>query len=179
MKPAWVFIRHGESVANATGVLAGHTDSPLTQVGVAQAETLREQLSTLTVDHVWCSDLKRASHTARAVFPHHPIRTDMRLRERAWGAWEGVERSELLSQGVSLIDPDLVPPRGETHQDVRERARAVLSDTTSGTIAIVTHGGWIRAALSWIDQTETAGSLTLRIPNCGVQIRARTFPEIP
>ena len=41
----WIFIRHGESVANKARVFSGHQDVPLTELGKEQAAAAGEWLS--------------------------------------------------------------------------------------------------------------------------------------
>ena len=41
MPTTWHFVRHGQSVANAEGWVAGHVDTPLTELGKHQARQLR------------------------------------------------------------------------------------------------------------------------------------------
>ena len=172
--PCWTFIRHGESVANAAGVLAGHRDSPLTERGREQALTLRAILQDLRFDAVWCSDLARARATATLALPGQPLTEEPRLRERHFGSWEGRPRSELEATGVSLVDPGLIPPSGESTRAVEARVRSFLASVPSGVSALVfTHGGWIRAALGLLDRDASTHPLTLRIPNAGIQVRAR------
>ena len=58
-----ILVRHGESVANAQGLLLGRTDAELTDNGRAQAEGARALLHE-PVAEVRSSPLRRALDTA-------------------------------------------------------------------------------------------------------------------
>ena len=57
--------RHGETEWNAAGRIQGHTDIGLSSIGAAQARSLGERLSGLSIDAAYSSDLKRTSETAK------------------------------------------------------------------------------------------------------------------
>ncbi len=59
-------VRHGQSQANERDVFLGHTDLDLTKKGREQALATAKYLSSLPIDHLYSSDLKRAYHTAQA-----------------------------------------------------------------------------------------------------------------
>ena len=92
----WLLVRHGQSIANAEGWLAGHRDVPLTDRGRSDAVSVRDQLAGVVVDRVVTSDLTRAIDTAAPVCAERAIvpARDRRLRERDVGAHEGRRRAE-------------------------------------------------------------------------------------
>ena len=57
-----VITRHGESVANAQGILQGHSEHPLSELGRQQAQELSKRLieKGFSFDLVYSSDLVRA-----------------------------------------------------------------------------------------------------------------------
>ena len=72
--PRWIFVRHGESVANQAGRFSGWQDVSLTARGKAQARAVGEQLLSHKIDQVLSSDLKRARATAQlamAIWEQH------------------------------------------------------------------------------------------------------------
>ena len=93
-----VFVRHGQSMANISGVFAGQTDVPLSPLGRKQAEELNDfLLEHYTIDAVYSSDLSRAYET---VLPTAgtlglPIEKDVSLREIDGGLWEGLYIEEI------------------------------------------------------------------------------------
>lgn len=91
MKTTLYLTRHGETVDNANKIMQGQVQGRLNEVGVRQAEELRDRLSSVHFDAFVASDLKRAIDTARIVAA--PYRLDVvttpLLRERDWGAFTG------------------------------------------------------------------------------------------
>ena len=65
MKTTLLFIRHGQSMANVSGVFAGQLDVSLSELGRKQAEELKEYLlSKYKIDAIYSSDLSRAYEIA-------------------------------------------------------------------------------------------------------------------
>lgn len=98
--------RHGETQENVAQILQGHMSGHLTELGIAQAEALRDSLnkSEIVFDSLVVSDLKRTLHTARIVngalqLPLYPTPL---LRERDWGSLTGVPIAEV--QGHDFPD---------------------------------------------------------------------------
>jgi broad specificity phosphatase PhoE len=147
----WRFIRHGQSVANAEGWLAGHRDAALTDVGRAQAMRARERLE--PADRVFCSDLRRARETL-AELGDPPAVFSPRLRERFLGAWEGELRAALLEDGRwnTLLTWDVAPPGGESQLAVARRMVNFLAEhEASGVTWVVSHATAIRCAIGALD----------------------------
>lgn len=153
-----IFIRHGQSEANLAGVFAGHTDAPLTALGLRQAEAAAEYVSrAYQVDAVYASDLKRAYSTGKAVADRLglPIYPHKGLREIFAGEWEGKTFTYLLATypksyaglwrndiGNSICDG------GESVAQLQQRvcaAAAEIARANDGkTIVIATHATPIR-----------------------------------
>ncbi|MBQ8463088.1 MAG: histidine phosphatase family protein [Prevotella sp.] len=83
--------RHGETVDNANKIMQGQVQGELNEVGIRQAETLRDELAEVHFDAIVTSDLKRAIDTARIVAEPHglEVTTTPLLRERDWGSFTG------------------------------------------------------------------------------------------
>ncbi|MDX6485766.1 MAG: hypothetical protein QOF43_919, partial [Gaiellaceae bacterium] len=60
-------VRHGESEANAAGVFAGQTDSPLTAKGREQAKLVAKALRPVHFGRVVASTLSRTKDTAAEI----------------------------------------------------------------------------------------------------------------
>ncbi len=88
-----ILVRHGQSLANADHLFAGHSDFDLSDFGKRQAalaaQYLRERES---IDVIYASDLLRAYHTACPIADAFglPIIKDTLLREIYAGKWEGM-----------------------------------------------------------------------------------------
>lgn len=156
-------IRHGETEHNVAGLLAGVTDSRLTNHGVLQAEKLASWLLTkrkLRFTHIFTSDLQRAFRTGNAITDtqndadkDHKIDTNslVLLREQDFGSFELLPwtRSQEAREGDPKdTDPEFKPK--ETHAQMKVRADTFLDDfllplraldqETEQTVAIVSHG---------------------------------------
>ena len=85
------FVRHGQSLGNAEGVLLGHTDRGLSELGIRQAKATAEAMKDFSIDAIYSSDLKRAYDTAlvHAELRGIPVIPEVSLRECYLGDWEG------------------------------------------------------------------------------------------
>lgn len=157
----WTFVRHGESTANAGGWLSGHRDVPLTDRGVAQAESARAQLAHLEFTDAWTSDLQRAHHTAQLLLADRTapaLQVSPHLRERSLGVLEGRDKAQLRADGVmaKLITWDWAPDGGESHLDLARRAVPFLATVDhGGHLLVVAHGGLIRVLVGLLDDLPT------------------------
>ncbi|MFV0427287.1 MAG: histidine phosphatase family protein [Beutenbergiaceae bacterium] len=92
-----VLLRHGRTPWNVAARLQGQADVDLDDVGKRQASEVAQALATLEPAAIISSDLRRAIDTAAAVAAAcgGQVRPDQRLRERAFGQWEGLTRAEI------------------------------------------------------------------------------------
>src|SRR4051812_17967585 len=93
-----LLLRHGQTDANATGVIQGHGPNPLNALGVEQARRLAARVRPVEPrpEVLVSSDLPRAMRTAEPVsaalgLPVHP---DRAWRERGLGELEGQKIGE-------------------------------------------------------------------------------------
>ena len=149
MMPIYV-MRHGETEWNAEGRFQGALNSPLTEQGRAQAQTLADTLAPLDLSafDVRVSPQGRAFETAAIALSRQVLflRTDDRLREIDVGDWSGKLRTEFSPKGVALEDTPDGPlalydhaPGGAGFARLRERCTAFLDSLTAPTLC-VTHG---------------------------------------
>src|SRR4051794_13855370 len=102
-----LLMRHGQSEWNAIGRWQGQADSPLTDLGRAQARAVARSLP--PVDAVFASDLSRARETAEiivSVLGAGSVTVDADLRERDAGAWSGMTREEIHEQYPGYLPDD-------------------------------------------------------------------------
>lgn len=153
----FIIVRHGESEANRLGVLAGHSNYQLTDIGRKQAAETAAHLASEQIDAVYASDLSRAVETAK---PHAALRglsvvTSAALREVYCGEWEGRSIAELREKDadryiVGFVDNfmQFTLPNGERVADagarmMRELVR-IANEHGDKTVLIASHGGTIR-----------------------------------
>lgn len=175
-------IRHGEIELAAMGKLIGQTDVALSERGVEQARRLAEKLSSVRLDAVYSSDLRRACRTAEIIAEHnqataHPSAA---WREIDMGAWEGRALSALNDEApeqVALLFDDPASfeyPDGESFADFTMRIKMALDQLalthSHGEVALVAHGGVCRAIIggvlgmpmrNWLRLTQDYGCLNV------------------
>lgn len=155
-------IRHGETSWNAVKRLQGHLDIPLNAEGERQAAALGSALRGESLDAIFCSDLLRACQTAQAIAAplSLEVQIDAGLRERCYGAFEGMLRSEIgerypeAYRAWQARDLDArIPPgvrQAETLREFAQRAVGAITRIVSGgayrRVALVTHGGVLECA---------------------------------
>ncbi len=141
-------IRHGQTIANKERVMAGWTDSPLTEKGRRQAKEALTALHALetkpkTIVH---SNLSRARDTAEILNTalNAPIHETKNLAEIHAGDWEGVSYDISYQPLVTGNNP----PGGETYETFCLRVARGIShymDSHDNPVLFVTHGGVFRA----------------------------------
>lgn len=151
-----IFIRHGQSEANAAKVFAGHTDAPLSELGQKQAECTAEfVINKYNVDAVYSSDLQRAFNTAKAVADRLGLEVipEKGMREIYAGDWENkkweplVETSEDFRHWRTDIG-SACPTNGESVEKLYERVYKTvcqIAEQNEGkTVVIATHATPVR-----------------------------------
>ena len=98
-----VLVRHGESHANAEGLLGGVLDSPLTDRGIRESRLAAALLvgGGVSPTVTFTSALQRTRQTANIVaeaIGARKIRRDWRLNERNYGALTGQTKSAIIAE---------------------------------------------------------------------------------
>lgn len=151
MADVLTLVRHGQSEANARGVMCGRSDPPLTETGRRQARALAAGLPRPTL--LLSSPLARARETA-ALFGTD-VACDHRWTEMDYGDLDGQPMSALDGDGWRAwrSDPEHVPAGGESLVAVRARVAAACSElaaeAATGEVVVVSHVSPIKAAISW------------------------------
>ncbi|KAJ5204533.1 uncharacterized protein N7498_005412 [Penicillium cinerascens] len=162
-------IRHAETVHNVEKTWAGTTDSPLTNHGMLQIDSLARHFASNSIhfDSIFASDLSRARITAEGICRQQRPRRDgglvspiltSDLREKDFGSLEGVRFTPPVGKpgndssrgGRSGSAPVLTHAESESTASMRRRAISFLNvhllplifdDTTQrANVAIVAHG---------------------------------------
>ena len=92
-------IRHGQTMLNEQGRLQGRKGCPLNQLGVEQANKLKEMLNDVKFDYVFSSPQERAIETAKIVTGQMP-RIDKRLDVFDVGSADGLIKTEVEYDGL-------------------------------------------------------------------------------
>lgn len=153
------FVRHGQSIDNASPVFQSIA-SPLSERGIGQAKSIAERLSTIPFETLIASPVKRAAETAgyiadrtnkEIVFSDlfveriKPDEIDGKpwsdeVATKIWRAWE-----------ETLHTPGKRVSNGENYDDIvarADKALAFLEKRPESTIAVVTHGYFLRAIVA-------------------------------
>lgn len=146
---AFYMMRHGQTVHNANEMMAGSTDSPLTDLGIEQAYAAQKVIAELSQEPVkiYHSHLSRARDTAGIVNEHLNVDMveDPDLAEICAGDMEGKPWSEC----IDIFDGWVQTPGGEAPEDfftrIKRAKNKALEGTQGGSPLIVCHGGVMRA----------------------------------
>lgn len=155
-------VRHGQTIDNLEGRIQGHTDSPLTELGIKQAEAAAHRLSQERLDCIYSSDLNRALDTSRIIAQAQsnecPIIPDSRIRELNLGAAQGLTReqyADLRPEEYALWRQDSIknrPQGAESIEEAIDRCADFLdyiakNYQNEANLGIVAHGGSIKSLL--------------------------------
>ena len=94
MKKTLYLMRHGQTLFNLEKRIQGWCDSPLTPLGIKQAQIARQHFLDLgiTFDHAYSSTSERACDTLEIVTDHQMPYTRLKgLKELNYGTFEGKE----------------------------------------------------------------------------------------
>ena len=150
-----LLIRHGQTEWNRAQRIQGQIDIALNDTGLRQAQALALALADEPIAVIYTSDLGRAHATAQALAmtTGAQLRVDPRLRERHYGAFEGLTYDEIESDWPQQAkswrerDPAFAPQGGESLLDLWARVLPTLDSIAQRhageQIAWVTHGGVI------------------------------------
>lgn len=169
-----IVVRHGETDWNKIGRLQGQHDVPLNDVGRDQARrngrALGAHLAAIgkrADDFTWyASPLSRTRETVELIRASLGLeigdyRTDDRLKEFAFGDWQGEVLSELKRNAPEDYRArrddkwNFQPPEGESYEMLKQRVLPWLEETEGDLIA-VTHGGVIRVLWHILEGRQTA-----------------------
>jgi len=144
------FLRHGQTEHNRQRICQGHTDVPLNDTGLAQADRAAAILAKASPTSITTSDLIRVRQTAKPVIDALALepKIDDRLRERAFGIFED---QPIDGQLWSLDHPSIESIEAFVDRSLQGFQAALTEDNT----LVVTHGG-LRRVL--------AGALKLDMP---------------
>jgi probable phosphoglycerate mutase len=158
-----ILVRHGVTDWNRARRFQGQIDIPLNDEGRRQAELTGRRFASGSegqpVSAVLASDLARAMQTAEPIARSLglPVQQEPRLRERHYGAFEGLTHDEIERQHEDAWhrwrrrEPDFALPGGgeslrSFHRRVEEALRSLAERYRCATIVAVAHGGVLDCA---------------------------------
>jgi broad specificity phosphatase PhoE len=148
-----IVIRHGQTAANASGLLLGRGDPPLNELGRRQAEALAGIAGVAGAAAVVSSPLRRCQETAGLL--RRPVQVDERWVEMDYGEYEGMPLADIPTRvwATWRADPSWAPQGGESLAAVGSRVRAAcdeLADMAAHSdVVVVSHVSPIKAAVAW------------------------------
>ena len=167
------FTRHGQTVWNVENKICGVTDSPLTDLGRSQARALGRQLADdgHGITHILCPPLSRAHETAQIIAAETglPLTVEPRLREQAFGKYEGTPRNGPAFTLAKLHFCDRFEG-GESMLQLAARIYGLLDDLAAqdGTALLVAHNGIARVVQSYFHPMTNEEFALFGIGNCAL-----------
>ncbi len=176
-------VRHGQSAGNASGRFGGHSPTPLSELGVKQAEMTAKALARENINAIYSSDLFRAVKTAEplAELLNLPITKTTSFRERHVGVLEGLTFDESKQHHpkdyYALINRQVnhIITGGESYRQLLRRATSTLKEIfqihRGERVAIFSHTGaicYITLYLMGAINRKTKQTPWLVTSNCGI-----------
>ncbi|MDD9910665.1 MAG: histidine phosphatase family protein [Ahrensia sp.] len=176
--PKLYLVRHGQTDWNAQHRFQGQRDIPINATGRGQArrsgETLKSILDDPTALDYVASPLSRARETMEIIrqvlgLPTVGYRTDGRLKEVSYGAWEGYtthEVKDLIPKERRRRKNDkynFIPPQGESYAMLLARVLSWLPYVERDTV-VVAHGGVIRVLMHHLGGMDPTDAVNLVVP---------------
>lgn len=161
MKKTVYLIRHGQTLFNQQKKIQGFCDSPLTKLGIKQAQAAKEHINRLGIifDEAHSSTSERAIDTLK-IITDQPFQTHKDLREWNFGRLEG--EGEHLNPSLPYGD-FFVQYDGEDELEFKNRISGIILKLTQksegGHILMVSHGAAIaQFYIEWEHNNEVVNT---------------------
>ena len=175
----FLIIRHGETAWNREHRIQGQLNSSLSNTGIAQAAAVARRLAGEGAQLLVSSDLGRTVETATpiAAATGLSLTTDVRLRERHFGVFEGLTLDEIKQRYPQEYvrwqarEPDYAMPGGESLMQLRARLTACVEEIAWSGVAkaiLVSHGGALDALYRIATGTPYSTARAWELHNAGV-----------
>ena len=176
-------IRHGQSAGNAEGRFGGHSPSPLSELGLHQAELTAQSLAKEKISAIYSSDLVRAMQTAEPLAKSLDLEiiATSDFRERHVGVLEGLTFDEAKNQYPSdyyaLVNRKIghVITDGESYRQLLNRTnkalRKILREHLGQKVVVFSHTGaicFMTLQLLGAIHRKTYNPPWLVTSNCGI-----------
>jgi probable phosphoglycerate mutase len=177
-------VRHGQAAATRAEEGVYGDGISLTPRGFDEARAMRDLLKDVPFDAAWCSDLRRARETATIILESRRIE----LRESA--AYTEIRGDldtamaadqplhEKLATFAYLLwtarDPDTRfyggDAVGEFHSAAGRTLTELVRTSPGDRVLVVSHSGFLRAALSWVLDVAPIGMAAFEQDSCCLNI---------
>lgn len=176
-----LLVRHGETPLTPHRKFSG--DGPLnpslTEIGKEQAKKVATAIKKMKPDILIASPLARTQETAAFIANETglDVVTDPIWIEQSFGLWDGMSVDEVKTQYPNeykhwVASTSYKPPRGESYDEVRDRAiqalASVASDYTQKTVVVVTHNGVIKTAATAAINAPAESLFNIDISPCSI-----------
>lgn len=177
-----ILVRHGQSEANASGIVQGRLDFGLSELGALQARLTAERLKDEAVDRILTSPLKRAADTARVIAEIKGMLAEPEpaLMEYDIGAASGLTGPEIRERYPEVTSAFAYGRRpafpGEEGRDAfAARLGALLAtiEPANQTVVAVAHGGVVSALCQLIMGLDLNRPGMFNVANCSLTEIAR------
>lgn len=168
MKKYFYLMRHGETLFNIRKKIQGACDSPLTDLGIKQAQIASEYFKDVPIDFAYSSTSERACDTLELIIGEKPYTRLKGLKEMNFGFFEG--ESEDLNPKFEEYETFFVKYGGESLTAVRERlvktcTEIMEKDNHQSVLAVSHAGACINFLSNWHNPKE---HLKKGVPNCSI-----------
>ena len=173
-----IFLRHGQSTANADGLLAGRTNVSLTNRGREQSRAVALVLR--GVQLAFTSPLERTVDTAQLALPLLVAIRDDAFIEQDYGTLDGTKMSDVPRDEWKVFQSshEFALGGGESTASVDERVKDRLESifhehrdlvrSAHEHIVVVSHVAPIKSAVTWALGVSGATSWRLRLDNASL-----------
>jgi len=174
------FIRHGESMANKNHQVQGKEESPLSPLGLSQAQETAQWFKDKHINCIFSSPLKRAYQTASIIAEQLDIKVQKKpiMQELDTGILSGLSFKQIRTDYTHLWKHFLLHswegiPQAESIKSLRKRALAIwqllLRHHQNTPLLAVMHEGILQWILKVTFCTKEKQWMPLfQIENCGI-----------
>ncbi len=177
-----ILVRHGETDWNVSEVFRGRADVELNEAGLKQAELLGEYLSGVKIDAIYSGPLQRALKTAELIAGYQALEVNIvqGLIDFDYVEWQGLSHQEVKVKFKEiyarwLSHPGRVKiPAGESLEDVRKRAGAVVDDVIErhgeGRVVLVSHRVVNKILICALLGLDNSHFWNVKLDTCGITV---------
>ena len=165
-------VRHGQTTSNSLGYHALEEDD-LTELGIQQAEELRDKIKNMNFDIIICSPLTRTKHTAKIInINNNKIIFDDRIEERNPNNLSGKSRENENREEYWNYYTNIQYGTSENIQDFFKRVYSFLDELKQKnyeSVLIVAHSGVSKAFSGYFDGIQDGKFLNRGLKNCEIK----------